>query len=58
VRKSIKAIEKLTPFYREQVIDAYALSLRSVFVMAIVLAAATFFITIRLQLPRLGQRKK
>ena len=34
------------------------MSLRSVFIMAAMLAVITFLITIRLQLPRLGQRKK
>ncbi|KIN00412.1 hypothetical protein OIDMADRAFT_55005 [Oidiodendron maius Zn] len=57
VRKSVKAIEKLTPFYREQVIDAYALSLRSVFIMTTIFAFFTILLTVRLQLPKLGQRK-
>ena len=57
VRKSVKAIEKLTPFYKGQVIDAYALSLRSVFFMTTILAAFTILLTVRLRLPKLGQRK-
>ncbi|KAG0652500.1 putative transporter [Hyphodiscus hymeniophilus] len=57
VRTSVQAIHKLEPVYREQVIDAYAASLRATFIMAAVLSAVTVLITVRLRLPRLGQRK-
>jgi hypothetical protein len=43
--------------YREQVIDAYAASLRATFMMAAVLSVVTLVTTVPLKLPRLGQRK-
>ncbi|KAH6723161.1 major facilitator superfamily transporter [Leptodontidium sp. MPI-SDFR-AT-0119] len=57
VRKSVRAIATLKPMYREQVIDAYAASLRATFVMSAVLSVAAFCMVIPLKLPRLGQRK-
>jgi hypothetical protein len=57
VRTSVHAIHKLPPLYREQVIEAYASSLRSTFIMAAILSTITVLITVRLKLPRLGQRK-
>ena len=57
VRTSVQAIRNLEPMYREQVIEAYASSLRATFVMAAVLSIVTVLITVRLRLPRLGQRK-
>lgn len=48
----------LAPIYREQVIDAYASSLRAVFIMAAILSVTTVLIIGRVQLPRLGHRKK
>jgi len=44
--------------YREQVIEAYALSLRCTFILAAVLSLATILITVPIKLPRLGHRKK
>ena len=58
VRKSVQAIAELPPLYREQVIEAYAMSLRAVFIMAAIFAFSTILITVRIKLPRLGQRKK
>jgi hypothetical protein len=43
--------------YREQVVDAYAVSLRATFMMATALSVVTLLTTVPLQLPRLGQRK-
>ena len=43
--------------YREQVIDAYAASLRATFMMAAMLSVVTLVMTVPLKLPRLGQRK-
>ena len=57
VRSSVQAIKGLEPIYREQVIEAYASSLRATFVMAAVLSVVTVLATIRIKLPRLGQRK-
>lgn len=57
-RKSVQAISKLPPIYREQVIEAYALSLRCTFIMTAVLAFITILITWPIKLPLLGQRKK
>ncbi|KAH7411107.1 major facilitator superfamily transporter [Cadophora sp. MPI-SDFR-AT-0126] len=57
VRKSVRAIADLEPMYREQVIDAYAASLRATFVMSAVLSVAAFCMVVPLKLPRLGQRK-
>lgn len=57
VRGSVEAIHKLEPLYREQVIEAYAASLRATFIMAAVLSVVTFLMTVPLKLPRLGQRK-
>ncbi|EKD21705.1 uncharacterized protein L3040_004928 [Drepanopeziza brunnea f. sp. 'multigermtubi'] len=57
VRKSVRAIANLDPHYREQVIDAYAESLRATFVMSAVLSAVAFVMIVPLRLPRLGQRK-
>jgi hypothetical protein len=57
VRTSVEAIHRLAPVYREQVIEAYASSLRATFIMAAILSVATVLITVRLKLPRLGQRK-
>ncbi|KAG4440656.1 hypothetical protein IFR05_003854 [Cadophora sp. M221] len=57
VRKSVRAIANLEPMYREQVIDAYAASLRATFIMAAVLSVAAFCMVVPLKLPRLGQRK-
>jgi hypothetical protein len=57
VRKSVQAIQKLEPMYREQVIDAYAASLRATFMMAAALSVVTLLTTVPLKLPRLGQRK-
>ncbi|KAG9238460.1 major facilitator superfamily transporter [Amylocarpus encephaloides] len=58
VRKSVLAIPKLEPFYREQVIDSYAASLRATFIMASVFSLVAFTLTVRLKLPMLGQRKQ
>lgn len=58
VRKSVHAIVDLPLVYQEQVVEAYALSLRAVFVMTAVLAAGTVVITLRLRLPMLGGRRK
>lgn len=58
VRKSVQAIGELPPLYREQVIEAYALSLRDTFIMTAVLALITVLTIIPIKLPRLGQRKK
>ncbi|CZT45364.1 related to multidrug resistance protein fnx1 [Rhynchosporium secalis] len=57
VRKSVLAIANLDPIYREQVIDAYAASLRATFIMAAVLSVVAFCMVIPLKIPRLGQRK-
>jgi len=57
VRKSVQAIVELPPLYREQVVEAYALSLRATFMMAAVLASMTIVITARIKVPRLGQKK-
>ncbi|KAL2070775.1 hypothetical protein VTL71DRAFT_13801 [Oculimacula yallundae] len=57
VRKSVTAIANLEPMYREQVIDAYAASLRATFVMSAVLSILAFCMVVPLKLPRLGQRK-
>jgi hypothetical protein len=57
VRSSVQAIHHLEPMYREQVIEAYALSLRATFVMAAVLSVFAVFLVVVLRLPRLGQRK-
>jgi len=57
VRTSVQAIHKLAPVYREQVIQAYASSLRATFIMAAILSVITVLITMKLKLPRLGQRK-
>ncbi|KAH7355062.1 major facilitator superfamily transporter [Rhexocercosporidium sp. MPI-PUGE-AT-0058] len=57
VRKSVRAIANLEPMYREQVIDAYAASLRATFVMSAVLSLVAFCMIVPLKLPRLGQRK-
>ena len=53
----MRAIATLEPMYREQVIDSYALALRATFIMAVVLSVALAVITLRIKLPRLGQRK-
>jgi hypothetical protein len=58
VRKSVRVIAELPPLYREQVREAYALSLRAVFIMTTILALVTIIITARLKLPKLGQRKR
>ncbi|PVH82120.1 MFS general substrate transporter [Cadophora sp. DSE1049] len=57
VRKSVRAITDLEPMYREQVIDAYAASLRATFIMSAVLSVAAFCMVVPLKIPRLGQRK-
>ena len=57
VRTSVQAIHRLAPVYREQVIEAYASSLRAAFIMAAILSVITVLTTVRLKLPRLGQRK-
>ncbi|KAG9246571.1 major facilitator superfamily transporter [Calycina marina] len=58
VRKSVPAIAELPDMYRSQVIESYALSLRATFVMAAVLAVIPMLITLRLRLPRLGEKRK
>lgn len=57
VRTSVQAIHRLNPVYREQVIEAYASSLRATFVMAAGLSIVSVLTTLVLKLPRLGQRK-
>lgn len=57
VRKSVQAIAKLEPVYREQVIESYSSSLRAVFILAALLSVVAVALTLPLRLPRLGQRK-
>ncbi|KAM3065796.1 hypothetical protein ACMFMF_010724 [Clarireedia jacksonii] len=56
VRSSVQAIAGLEKHYRDQVIDSYAQALRATFVLAAVLSVVGFFITLRIRLPKLGQR--
>lgn len=57
VLKSVKAIANLEQPYKEQVIDAYAASLRITFLTAAIFAVVTLAVVVPLRLPKLGQRK-
>ncbi|KAK2627687.1 hypothetical protein QTJ16_002333 [Diplocarpon rosae] len=57
VRKSVRAIASLEPPYKNQVIDAYAASLRATFIMAALLSIVLVLVIAPLRLPRLAQRK-
>ncbi|OWP06463.1 hypothetical protein B2J93_9236 [Marssonina coronariae] len=55
---SVRAIASLEPLYRDQVVDAYAASLRATFVMAALLSVILVLVLVPLRLSRLGQRKQ
>ncbi|EPE28449.1 MFS general substrate transporter [Glarea lozoyensis ATCC 20868] len=57
VRKSVTAISKLDPMYKEQAINSYAAALRSTFAMAAFIAVVPFVLTVMVKVPKLGQRK-
>lgn len=56
VRKSIQAIAKLPEPYQEQVVDAYAASLRLTFLVTALLALVSVVIIAPIRIPRLGKR--
>ncbi|KAI2789711.1 hypothetical protein POX_d05208 [Penicillium oxalicum] len=58
VRKSIRAIAELDSLHQQEVIQAYAAALRFTFFSAAVWGLVMLILHSRLQLPRLGDRKK
>lgn len=56
VRKSIRAISDLDPFYQRQVITSYATALRFTFLSAALWGAIMLLLHSRLRLPRLGSK--
>ena len=57
VRKSIQAIARLEPPYRDQVVLSYQAALRVTFATTAVVAAVSVVLLVPIKLPRLAQRK-
>jgi len=57
VRRSVRAIQDLTPKHQTEVIAAYEAALRMAFISAIVFFIAVNVLLIPVRLPRLGRRK-
>ncbi|KAK4163254.1 MFS general substrate transporter [Cladorrhinum sp. PSN259] len=57
-RKSVEAIRKLDPVYREQVVQGYEAALRVTFLSCSVLALINLLLVAAVKLPKLGSKKK
>ncbi|KAM7218162.1 putative transporter C460.03-like protein 1 [Rhypophila decipiens] len=56
VRRSVEAIRDLDPVYQEQVVQSYESALRVCFAACVGLAVVSWFVILRVELPRLRRR--